>query len=49
MGRLYADALLGTLDEGLIVALTVIFAILFMFARFLLDITYIMLDPRIRK
>lgn len=49
MGRLYFDALTGTPDEGLVVALTMIYALLFMVARFLLDITYILLDPRVRR
>lgn len=49
MGRLYFDSLMGTPDEGMIVALTVIFAILFMIARFFLDILYIALDPRVRR
>ena len=48
MGRLYMDALLGTPDEGIIVALTVSFAVLYMVARFVLDILYIILDPRVR-
>ena len=48
MGRLYLDALLGTPDEGIIVALTLIFAALYMIARFILDILYMVLDPRVR-
>lgn len=48
MGRLYADAMLGTPDIGIIVALTVIYAALYLVARFLLDICYILLDPRVR-
>lgn len=49
MGRLYIDALLGIPDEGIIVALTVSFAVLYMVARFVLDILYIILDPRVRN
>lgn len=49
MGRLYFDALSGTPDEGLVVALTVIFALMFMVARFFLDVAYIALDPRVRR
>lgn len=48
MGRLYIDALLGTPDVGIIVALTVSFAVLYMVVRFALDILYILLDPRVR-
>ena len=48
MGRLYIDALLGTPDEGLILALTITFAVLFMVGRFILDILYVKLDPRVR-
>lgn len=49
MGRLYFDALSGTPDEGLVVALTVIYALMFMVARFVLDVLYILLDPRVRR
>lgn len=48
MGRLYADALLGTPDEGIIVALTLMYTMLYMIARFALDISYRLLDPRVR-
>lgn len=48
MGRLYYDALTGTPDEGLIVALTFIFTLIYLLARFLLDILYVVLDPRVR-
>ncbi|OGC56096.1 peptide ABC transporter permease [candidate division WWE3 bacterium RIFCSPHIGHO2_01_FULL_48_15] len=49
MGRLYYDALSGTPDEGLVVALTVIYALMFMVSRFVLDVLYIRLDPRVRR
>jgi peptide/nickel transport system permease protein len=48
MGRLYYDAIIGTPDEGVIVALTYIFTLIYVIARFLLDILYVMLDPRVR-
>jgi peptide/nickel transport system permease protein len=48
MGRLYYDAVSGTPDEGLIVALTFIFTLIYVIARFILDILYVLLDPRVR-
>lgn len=48
MGRLYYDALSGTPDEGVIVALTFIFTLIYVIARFILDILYVILDPRVR-
>ncbi|CAA9568059.1 MAG: Oligopeptide transport system permease protein OppB [uncultured Thermomicrobiales bacterium] len=48
MGRLYYDAVSGTPDEGVIVALTFIFTLMYVAARFLLDILYVLLDPRVR-
>lgn len=48
MGRLYYDAISGTPDEGVIVALTFIFTLLYLVARFFLDILYVVLDPRVR-
>lgn len=48
MGRLYYDALNGTPDEGVIVALTFIFTLIYVVARFILDILYVILDPRVR-
>ncbi len=48
MGRLYYDAITGTPDEGVIVALTYIFTLIYVIARFLLDIMYVLLDPRVR-
>jgi peptide/nickel transport system permease protein len=48
MGRLYYDALRGTPDEGVIVALTFLFTLIYLLARFLLDILYVVLDPRVR-
>lgn len=48
MGLLYFDAINGTPDEGLIVALTFIFTLVYVVARFILDILYVVLDPRVR-
>ena len=48
MGRLYYDAVSGTPDEGVIVALTFVFTLLYVIARFILDVLYVALDPRVR-
>ena len=48
MGRLYFDAVSGAADEGVIVALTFIFTLMYVVARFVLDILYVLLDPRVR-
>ena len=48
MGRLYFDAVAGTPDENVIVALTFVFTLLYVGARFLLEVLYIVLDPRVR-
>ena len=48
MGRLYYDAISGTPDEGVIVALTFIFTLIYVVARFILDVLYVLLDPRVR-
>jgi peptide/nickel transport system permease protein len=48
MGLLFYDAINGTPDEGVIVALTFIFTLLYVIARFILDILYLVLDPRVR-
>lgn len=47
MGRLYYDAVLA-LDEAVIIALTFMYTLLYVVARFLLEILYIILDPRVR-
>jgi peptide/nickel transport system permease protein len=47
MGRLYFDAV-GSLDEAVIVALTFIFTLMYVVLRFLLDVIYVLLDPRVR-
>ena len=48
MGRLFFDAVAGTPDEGVIVAVTLMFTLLYIIARFVLEILYILLDPRVR-
>lgn len=47
MGRLYYEAILAA-DENVIVALTFMYTLLYLAARFLLEILYVMLDPRVR-
>jgi peptide/nickel transport system permease protein len=48
MGRLAYDAITGTPDEAVIVALTFVFTLIYVIARFVLDILYVVLDPRVR-
>jgi peptide/nickel transport system permease protein len=48
MGRLYFEAVAGTPDEGVIVALTFVFTLLYVVARFILEVLYLLLDPRVR-
>ena len=49
MGRLYFEAVSGGApDEGVIVALTFVFTLLYVAARFILEVLYIVLDPRVR-
>jgi peptide/nickel transport system permease protein len=47
MGLLYFQAI-GAVDEAVIVALTFIFTLLYIVLRFLLDVLYTLLDPRVR-
>ena len=47
MGRLYYDAILAA-DEAVIVALTFMFTLLYVLARFILEVLYLVLDSRIR-
>jgi peptide/nickel transport system permease protein len=47
MGRLYYDAIFA-LDENVVVALTFMFTLLYVSARFILEILYVFLDPRVR-
>ena len=48
MGRLYFEAVAGTPDEAVIVALTFVFTLMYVAARFLLEVLYVILDPRVR-
>jgi peptide/nickel transport system permease protein len=48
MGRLYYEAVAGTPDESVIVGLTFVFMLIYVVARFILDILYVLLDPRVR-
>jgi len=48
MGQLYFEAVTGTPDEGVIVALTFVFTLLYVLGRFALDVLYLILDPRVR-
>lgn len=47
MGRLYYDAVLA-LDEPVIIALTFMYTLIYIIARFILEILYLVLDPRVR-
>lgn len=48
MGRLYYEALAGTPDENVIVALTFMFTLMYVGVRLLLEVLYVFLDPRVR-
>jgi ABC-type dipeptide/oligopeptide/nickel transport system permease subunit len=48
MGRLYYEAIVGTPDEGLIIGLTFMFTLLYVAARMILEVLYLLLDPRVR-
>ena len=47
MGRLYYEAIAGTPDEMVIVALTFMFTLLYVGARMILEVLYVLLDPRV--
>lgn len=47
IGRLYYDAIVQA-DEAVIVALTFIFTVVYAVARFVLEVLYVLLDPRVR-
>ncbi|MDW8063145.1 MAG: ABC transporter permease [Candidatus Caldarchaeum sp.] len=47
MGRLYYEAI-SAFDEGLVVALTFIYTVIYVAARFIIEILIIALDPRVR-
>ncbi len=48
MGRLYYEAIAGTPDEMVIVALTFVYTLIYVVARMTLEVLYILLDPRVR-
>lgn len=48
MGRLYYEAVMGTPDEAVIVALTFLYTLLYVAARLVLEVLYVFLDPRVR-
>jgi peptide/nickel transport system permease protein len=48
MGRLYYEAVMGTPDEAVIVALTFLYTLLYVVARLILEVLYVFLDPRVR-
>lgn len=48
MGRLYYEAIAGTPDEMVIVALTFVYTLLYVAARMILEVLYVILDPRVR-
>lgn len=47
MGRLYYEAIMSA-DEALILALTYVFTLTYVVGRFILEVLYIILDPRVR-
>ncbi len=48
MGRLYFEAISGTPDESVIVALTFVYTLLYLVTRLVLEVLYVFLDPRVR-
>ena len=47
MGLLYYNAILAP-DESVIVALTFMFTLIYVFSRFILEVLYIIVDPRVK-
>jgi peptide/nickel transport system permease protein len=47
MGLLYWNAIVSV-DEGLIIALTFIYTVIYVVARMILEVLYVVLDPRVR-
>lgn len=47
LGRLFYDSIL-VMDEVVVIALTYIFTLVYVVARFLLEVLYVILDPRVR-
>ena len=48
MGLLYFEAISGTPDESVIVALTFVYTLLYLITRLVLEVLYVFLDPRVR-
>jgi peptide/nickel transport system permease protein len=48
MGRLYYEAIVGTPDEMVIVALTFLYTLIYVTARMVLEVLYVVVDPRVR-
>ena len=48
MGRLIFESFAGTPDESVIVALTFVYTLLYVVGRFVLEVLYLILDPRVR-
>ena len=48
MGRLYYEAIAGTPDEMVIVALTFLYTLIYVVARLILEVCYVVVDPRVR-
>jgi peptide/nickel transport system permease protein len=46
MGLLYWNAIV-TVDEGLIIALTFVYTLIYVIARMILEVLYVVLDPRV--
>jgi peptide/nickel transport system permease protein len=46
MGLLYWNAIM-TVDEGLIIALTFVYTLIYVIARMILEVLYVVLDPRV--
>jgi len=47
MGRLYYEAIFAP-DEAVVVALTFMFTLIYVIARFALEVLYIIVDPRVK-
>jgi peptide/nickel transport system permease protein len=47
MGILYLEAIMSV-DEALILALTYVFTLIYVIARFVLEVLYVIVDPRVR-
>jgi peptide/nickel transport system permease protein len=48
MGQLYFKTFSGEPDEAIIIGLTFMFTLIYVFARLILEILYVFLDPRVR-